>query len=65
MRKKNYFLNLPLLFSERFDPCLELLRLNGRELGFELPREPPGVMPVLWDKIKDFLVQIQLAALKI
>jgi hypothetical protein len=47
MRKKDYFLNLPLLFSERLEPCLEPLRLRGLELGFELPREPPGVMPVL------------------
>lgn len=39
--------NSPLLFRDRLDPCLEPLRLSGLEFGFELPREPPGVMPVL------------------
>jgi len=36
-----------LLFSDKLDPCLEPLALKGLELGFELPREPPGVIPVL------------------
>lgn len=34
------------------EPCLEPLRLNGLEFGFELPREPPGVRAVL--KINTF-----------
>lgn len=64
MRKKNYFLNLPLLFSERLEPCLEPLRLSGRELGFELPREPPGVMPVLWNNININLDDDNLCSLR-
>lgn len=37
----------PLLLRDKFDPCLEPLWLNGLEFGLELPREPPGVIPVL------------------
>jgi len=37
------------LSSDRFEPCLdggfEPCRLKGRELGFELGREPTGVRP--------------------
>lgn len=40
-----------LLSNDRVDPCrdggLDPLRLAGRELGLEFPREPPGVIPVL------------------
>ena len=36
-----------MLLSERFEPCLDPLRLSGREFGLEFAREPPGVMPVL------------------
>jgi hypothetical protein len=42
----------PLLLRDRLDPCREPLRLSGRELGFELPREPPGVIPVLRERKK-------------
>lgn len=33
-----------MLLRDKFEPCLDPLRLNGRELGFEFPREPPGVI---------------------
>lgn len=40
------------LSNDKFDPCrlggLEPLLLTGREFGLEFPREPPGVMPVLY-----------------
>lgn len=36
-----------LLLRDKLDPCLDPLRLNGLEFGFEFPREPPGVIPVL------------------
>lgn len=39
--------NSPLLLSDKLEPCLEPLALSGLEFGFELPREPPGVIPVL------------------
>lgn len=40
----------PVLSRDNVDPWrdggLEPCRLNGRELGFELPSDPPGVSPV-------------------
>jgi hypothetical protein len=36
-----------LLLSDKFDPCLDPLLLKGREFGFEFPRDPPGVNPLL------------------
>lgn len=52
-------LYLPLLFRDRLEPCLDPLRLSGRELGFEFPRDPPGV--ILFDvKIKVNLIILKL-----
>lgn len=43
--------NAPVLSNDSVDPCreggLEPALLAGRELGFELPNDPPGVRPVL------------------